>query len=123
MYTDSSPTQAILSIERNYTVTVRTLEIQFRSIEEENRQGLDEICPLRLVTVYCLVAGETSPPLAVKVDIAAICYQRVLSASYNSTCTNCDVLMKNIKRPSKTSEKNSVGCRILDLPTTQAENP
>jgi hypothetical protein len=102
---------------------VRTREMQLRSIEEDNRQGLNQVRPLRLVTVYCLVIGEASPFLAVKVNVARKCYQTAWSASCHSAHTNCDVLTKDIKRPEETREENTTGRRILNSPTTQAENP
>lgn len=56
-----------------YTVmkltTMRTTEVQLRSIEEENRHDLDEIRPIRLGPIYRLVVCEPSPFLTVKVEV------------------------------------------------------
>ena len=75
------------------------------------------------MAVYCLVTGEASPFLAVKVNVAGMCYETTLSVSHSSTYMNYDVLMNDIKRPEENHEETSMGHGILDLPITQAENP
>ena len=51
---------------------VRTSEMQLWSIKQENGKGLDQVRPLRLVTIYRLVVGQASPLLAVEVDVTGI---------------------------------------------------
>ena len=55
-----------------------TPEIQFRSIEEEERQDLNQVCPRRLDAVYCLIISEASPFLAIEVEVACVHYQSAL---------------------------------------------
>jgi hypothetical protein len=96
--------------------------MQLRSIEEENGQGLDQIRPFRLVTVYGLVVGEASTMLAIEVDITGVCYQKcqVLEVQH---CTCSDLLKKFIKRPEETLRNGQWDMGRFGLPTTQAENP
>jgi len=54
---------------------VHTPEMQLWSIEEEDGQGLDQVCPHRGETVYRLVAREASPLLTVEVDVTGVRYQ------------------------------------------------
>ena len=122
VYTDSNPIQ-VLSVWSKDATIIRTREMQLRSVEEENRQGPDQVRPLRLVTVYRLVVAEASPFLAIKVKITGVCYQTARSVSCHSTYANFDVLTKDIRRPEKNHQENSVKWEIHDLPTTQAENP
>jgi len=66
-------------------VTVRTSEMQLWGIKEENGQGLDQVRPIRLKTVYRLVIGESSPLLTVEVDITGICCKGSPSGSQSPT--------------------------------------
>jgi len=54
---------------------MRTSEMRLWSIKEENRHGLDQVRPLRLETIYGLVAGEANLLLTMEVDITVKCYQ------------------------------------------------
>ena len=69
VYTDSSPVQELLSIQLRDTTTVRTLEIRLWSVEEEDRQCLDQVRPLREDTIHRLFICNPSPSLAVKVEV------------------------------------------------------
>ena len=48
---------------------MRTLEIRLWRVEEEDRQCLDQVRPLREDTIYRLVICNPSPSLAVKVEV------------------------------------------------------
>ena len=69
VYTDSSPVQEPLSIQPKGTATAHAFEIQLRSVEEEDRQCLDQVRPLRVDTIYRLVICNPSPFLTVKVEV------------------------------------------------------
>jgi len=60
---------------------MRTSKVQLWSIEEEDGQDLDQLRPLRLVTVYRLVIGKAGPLLTVEVGITGVCYRASSSRS------------------------------------------
>ena len=48
---------------------MHAFEIQLRSVEEEDRQCLDQVRPLRVDAIYRLVICNPSPFLTVKVEV------------------------------------------------------
>ena len=78
---DSNPIGEVLGLQPKSMAAVRTFEMYLRSREQEKGHGLDEVRPPRLETIYRLVIGEASPSLAIKVDVAGICYRTPPSTS------------------------------------------
>ena len=82
---DSSPIGKVLGLQPVNKEIVRTSEMYLRSRKQEKGHGPDEVRPPRLEAVYRLVIRETGPSLAIKVNVAGICYRASSSASRCST--------------------------------------
>lgn len=97
--------------------------MQLRSIKEENGQGLDQVRPVRLDAVYCLVVGETSTLLTVEVEITGKCCKGPPSGSQSPTVCERQRTKVTHQATWENREECSTRQRSLGLPSTQAENP